>query len=482
MVEISNFSEVILDALVKQNRVSEGVHDAVLLQMNETGRDVDQVLLSLGAVEEADLIKVIGLVTGLLVVEQPSVGIVDDTRFAKFDTDFWAARNMAPVRTTGPKACIGLSLPLSSDHINEITFLLQEEVDLALCPSQALRQVIREVGNTGPHLPVDDMDEVVERSAAAAMTTTEDGATARGVELLVADAVTAGASDIHLDAIGNRLKARFRVNGVLRPQGGLRSLDAQAVLARLKLMAGMSVTERRLPQDGSCRVNHAGRTIELRLSSLPAQAGESMVCRVLDPKTTKLGWHDLGFPEDLTANLLSLVEQPHGLLIISGPTGSGKTTTLYTALRHLNDGTRKILTVEDPIEQTINGVEQVQVNAPLGLTFGRVLRTTLRHDPDVLMIGEIRDEETAEIACRAALIGRLVLATIHASTSDLVRERFVNLGVPRYLIDEVLLGVLSQRLEAILCEDCAGQGCGRCDNTGRLGRTANVELCIPSQV
>jgi general secretion pathway protein E len=235
----------------------------------------------------------------------------------------------------------------------------------------------------------------------------------------------------------------------------------------------------RLPQDGSCQIRIAGRSIELRLSTLPTQDGESMVCRILDPKTLRKDWSALGFPEQILKGFLPIIERPSGLFVISGPTGSGKSTTLYAALRHLNDGTRKIMTVEDPIEQRIEGLVQVQVNAQIGLGFGTVLRTCLRHDPDVLMIGEIRDEETAEIACRAALVGRLVLATVHASSPKVARERFINLGIPAYLIDEVLLGVMSQALDPTSCAVCAGRGCDECANTGRSGREPSLELWVP---
>ena len=476
MLDIAGFSEAILDLLTERQRIPNAVHANVRTKMAETGRQVDQVLMSLGLVEEGELINAIGAAMGMPVVMQPASAVVDHARFDRFDAEFWEERALMPVQSTGAKICLATSLPLSIENIREASFLLQEEVDVALCPAQPLRQAIRQLSDAEVSQSAED---IVENASEVSSSGAEDGATARGIEMLVADAVAAGASDIHLDASGNRLKARFRVDGILRPQGGLNSLDAQAVFARLKLIGGMNVTERRMPQDGSCRINHAGRAIELRLSTLPAQAGESMVCRVLDPKTTKRGWAELGFTPELAVNLRALIEQPHGLLVISGPTGSGKTTTLYTALRHLHDGTRKILTVEDPIEQTIDGVEQIQVNASLGLSFGRVLRTTLRHDPDVLMIGEIRDEETAEIACRAALVGRLVLATIHASTARLVRERFINLGVPEYLIDEVLLGVLSQRLRANRCAQCRGTGCSDCQDSGLSGRKPEAELWVP---
>ncbi|MDX8355271.1 GspE/PulE family protein [Cognatiyoonia sp. IB215182] len=474
-----DISADLLDALLAEKIIPGTARDALLSQAEETGLGIDQVIMARGLMEEAELISFVGNTMGLPVIQQLAPTEIDQGLFAQFDQDFWEQRGVAPLRIDDGAACLATGLPYADDAIREVSFLIRQECEVALCPSQTLRQAIQRMASDNRS------DDTATSNAPLNGATTvevEESSVGRGVELLVADAVSAGASDIHLDALESRLQVRFRVNGVLRRHAESSQLDAQAVFARLKLMGGMSVTERRLPQDGSCSVNIGGRSIELRLSSLPTQSGESIVCRLLDPKTTRRAWSELGFDPVVSDKLLSLIAQPYGMLIISGPTGSGKTTTLYTALQHLNDGSRKIITVEDPVEQNLSGIEQVQVNAALGLTFGRVLRTTLRHDPDVLMIGEIRDEETAEIACRAALIGRLVLATVHASTARLVRERFINLGVAEYLIDEVLLGVLSQRLEAISCSACGGQGCASCDHTGRVGRTPDVELWQPGAV
>lgn len=469
MLKISDHADLILRLFAERHQLSDDIIEGLTSAAALQSVGIDHALMSSGLAEEQELLELIAQAMQIPLIKKLSSEVLYRDVFDNLGSEFWEERAMAPFIADDGDLYVGVSLPISDEHINEAAFLLHGKFKIALCESQTLRNAIRGIDESrAPQQQPETKSPQLTRS--------EDGAAAHAIDIIVADAVALCASDIHLDAIGNKLKTRFRVDGILRAQPSHKSIDASTVMARLKLMGGMSVTERRMPQDGSCRINHAGRTIELRLSTLPAYAGESLVCRLLDPKTTKRGWSDLGFPDDMAKAFVSLVERPHGLLVISGPTGSGKTTTIYTAIRHLNDGTRKILTVEDPIEQSIEGVEQVQVHAALGLTFSKVLRTTLRHDPDVLMIGEIRDEETAEIACRAALVGRLVMATIHASSARLVRERFINLGVPEYLIDEVLLGVLSQRLVPVDCKACGGAGCDQCSQTGRSGRQPEVKL------
>jgi general secretion pathway protein E len=208
----------------------------------------------------------------------------------------------------------------------------------------------------------------------------------------------------------------------------------------------MNISERRLPQDGRIAQVISGRLIDFRVSSIPTQFGESIVCRILDPKSLQRGWKDLGFAQDVSNWIVEKIEQPSGLFLVTGPTGSGKTTTLYTALSHLNAPERKIITVEDPIEYSLPGIEQIQVHEEIGLTFARALRSILRQDPNVIMIGEIRDEETAAMACRAAMVGRMVLSTLHTNSAEGAYNRLMDLGVPRYLIDDVLHGVLAQEL------------------------------------
>jgi general secretion pathway protein E len=303
-----------------------------------------------------------------------------------------------------------------------------------------------------------------------------DGPVIRFVQEKLTDAVLQGASDVHVECTEDGYAVRFRLNGVLVPQRVDGALDALAVIARLKVMAGVNVAERRLPQDGRLETTIAGRKIDFRFSSLPTHFGESIVARVLDPKALRLGWDRLGFEAEVIARIKAILDRPSGLFLVTGPTGSGKTTTLYTAVGHLNQPKRKIVTVEDPVEYNLRGVQQVQVHEEIGLTFARVLRGVLRHDPNVILIGEIRDAETAEIAVRAAQVGRLVLSTLHTNSAAGALNRLVDLGVPEFLVRDVLRGVLGQELVLTPCPVCGGAGCKTCERTGVGGRRLRAEL------
>lgn len=304
----------------------------------------------------------------------------------------------------------------------------------------------------------------------------DDGPVIRFVTETLAEAVAAGASDIHFEALPSGLAIRQRINGLLGPMNTDPGLPAATVFARLKVMARANVAERRLPQDARFSSTFSGRRIDFRLSSLPTQNGESIVLRVLDPQALRLGWDRLGFAPDMVTRITTAIERPSGLFLVTGPTGSGKTTTLYTALQHLNSHRRKIVTVEDPVEYSLPGVQQVQVQEEIGLTFARVLRSILRHDPNVIMVGEIRDPETAEIACRAAQVGRMVLSTLHTRDAKGARTRLVDLGVPDYIVGDVLRGVLAQNLALSDCPECHGAGCRTCGFTGSAARRLEAEL------
>lgn len=253
-------------------------------------------------------------------------------------------------------------------------------------------------------------------------------------------------------------------------------ISPATIMARLKVMADVNVAERRLPQDGRMEAMIAGRKIDFRFSSLPTQWGESIVCRVLDPKALRLGWDRLGFPAEIISKVQTILNRPSGLFLVSGPTGSGKTTTLYTAISYLNSTGRKIITVEDPVEYNLPGVQQVQVHEEIGLTFPRVLRGILRHDSNVILIGEIRDEETAEIAVRAAQVGRLVMSNLHTNSIAGAVTRLVDLRVPEFLVRDVLQGVLGQELLVTPCPRCGGADCAACGGTSVGERRLAAEL------
>lgn len=329
----------------------------------------------------------------------------------------------------------------------------------------------------------------------------------RLVNLILSKAIEARASDVHIEPFEKDLKVRYRIDGILYDVESPPKKLKAAIISRVKIMAKLNIAERRLPQDGRIKLKVLGKDIDLRVSTLPTMYGESVVMRILDKSNSDLyDLQRLGFPADSLRELEALIRHPHGILLVTGPTGSGKTTTLYSALGTINLPDKKIITIEDPVEYQMDGVNQIQVNPQIGLTFATGLRHIVRQDPDVIMVGEIRDLETAEIAIRAALTGHLVFSTLHTNDAPGAITRLVDMGAEDYLIASSLLGVLAQRLVRVICPHCRvevfpvpemldeigfrrgdspepdrfyeGRGCERCSNTGFSGRLGIFELMV----
>lgn len=306
-----------------------------------------------------------------------------------------------------------------------------------------------------------------------------DAPVVQWVQTAIDRAVAARASDIHIDPDGAGLSVRLRVDGELRPDQAPPPGLADGIVSRIKILARLDIAERRLPQDGRATATIRGRSVDLRVATAPTPAGETVVIRVLDTAGGSLTLDRLGFSEPVLARLRRLFSTPRGLTLVTGPTGSGKTTTLYAALRATADPRRKLITVEDPVEYALPGVTQIQANADIGLGFAAVLRSILRHNPDLVMVGEIRDRETAEMAMEAALTGHPVLSTLHTNSAVGAVTRLRDMGLPAYLIASVLEGVVAQRLLRRVCENCGGAGCATCQGTGAKGRAAAAEvLCM----
>ncbi|CAN5177523.1 GspE family T2SS ATPase variant XcpR [soil metagenome] len=329
----------------------------------------------------------------------------------------------------------------------------------------------------------------------------DDAPIIRLINAVLTEAVKENASDIHIEPFENRLVVRFRVDGVLREVLQSRRAVAPLVVSRIKVMSKLDIAEKRLPQDGRISLRIAGRAVDVRVSTLPSGHGERVVLRLLDKQAGRLELSHLGMEATTQTTMDELIHKPHGIILVTGPTGSGKTTTLYAALERINDNSRNIMTVEDPIEYYIDGIGQTQVNTKVTMTFARGLRAILRQDPDVVMVGEIRDLETAEIAVQASLTGHLVLSTLHTNTAVGTVTRLRDMGVEPFLLSSSLVGVLAQRLVRVLCPDCrtsypagkretdllnleAGervmlykpQRCEACNQTGYRGRTGIYEL------
>ena len=338
-----------------------------------------------------------------------------------------------------------------------------------------------------------DLDRLLQDipEVADLLETQDDAPVIRMINALFAQAARDGASDMHIEPYEHHSVVRYRVDGVLRDVVSPRKALHSALISRIKIMANLDIAEKRLPQDGRIALRVGGRPIDVRVSTLPTGHGERAVLRLLDKEAGRLQLEKLGMSPQVLARLDDLIRQPHGIVLVTGPTGSGKTTTLYAALSRLDASTTNILTVEDPIEYDLAGISQTQVNAKIDMTFALALRAILRQDPDVIMIGEIRDLETAQIAVQASLTGHLVLATLHTNDATSAVTRLVDMGVEPFLLASSLLGVLAQRLVRQLCQECRdpqaqedgrvtyrAAGCPACNHTGYSGRSGIHELFV----
>jgi general secretion pathway protein E len=321
--------------------------------------------------------------------------------------------------------------------------------------------------------------------------TEDDAPIIRMINALLTQAARDGASDIHIEPFETYSLVRFRVDGTLRDIVRPKRALHAALVSRIKIMAQLDIAEKRLPQDGRITLRVGGKAVDVRVSTLPTGHGERVVLRLLEKDLTRLNLETLGMSEATRRNFDTLIHQPHGIILVTGPTGSGKTTTLYAAIRRLDHTTTNIMTVEDPIEYDLEGIGQTQVNPKIEMTFARALRSILRQDPDVVMVGEIRDLETAQIAVQASLTGHLVLATLHTNDAASAVTRLIDMGIEPFLLSSSLLGVLGQRLVRKLCPDCkkpapggngfAPAGCPKCSHTGYVGRTGIYELLQVSE-
>lgn len=309
----------------------------------------------------------------------------------------------------------------------------------------------------------------------------DDAPVIRMINSLLRQASRDGASDIHLEAFERKSMVRFRVDGNLRDIVDMRRDLHAALVSRIKIMASLDIAEKRMPQDGRISLRVGGRAIDVRVSTLPTAHGERVVLRLLEKNYDRLDLRALGMADDTFKQFDHLIHRPHGIVLVTGPTGSGKTTTLYGALLRLRNKVNNIMTVEDPIEYNLDGIGQTQVNARIDMSFARALRAILRQDPDIVMIGEIRDLETAQIAVQASLTGHLVLATLHTNDAPSAVTRLMDMGIEPFLLSSTLLGVLGQRLIRLSCQACGGKGCSACGDSGYSGRAGIYELMTTNE-
>jgi len=457
--------------LQRENTLSESACQRVALATRETAISVERAILELGLLEEETVYRALA---AHLVLPYVGVDEVDlaALRSGNLPPEFMKRVVAVPVNLDDAGYTIATANPDMQDILASIAYTLGMPVTGAIASPTTISALLDTNSEATEAGAGEAAGTDVERLQALA----NDGPVISLVNDMIGKAVGLGASDVHIETQERGARVRYRIDGALVLDRMIADDMRNSVTSRLKIMAKLNISERRRPQDGRADIVVRGRSIDIRMSTLPTQYGESIVLRLLDRKQMPLNWQSLGFGADRVAQIETLMASPNGIFLVAGPTGSGKTTTLYTALRGINSEDRKIITVEDPIEYALEGINQVQVDPAIDMSFATALRAILRQDPNVVMVGEIRDEETAEIAVRAALIGRLVLSTIHTNDALSAVDRLLDLGVAPYLVGATLRGVLSQRLVRTICADCHGQGCKTCGDSGKQGRVAISEL------
>ncbi len=424
---------------------------------------------------------------------------------------FMRGRTVYPVSMENGTLVVAMADPLDVDAREGIRKATGRRVEVVAGTEEEIREAIEKIYGTGAF----SMDRLVEQVG-------EDGVASAGderveqligvaseapiirlVNFLIARAIERGASDVHIESYEKTMRVRYRIDGVLVDVDAPPKRLQTAIISRIKIMSRLNIAESRLPQDGRVKLRIGGKEIDFRVSTVPTLYGESVVLRILDQASVPLNLEGLGFSPEQLSLFRPMIAAPHGMILVTGPTGSGKTTTLYAALQEVRAAERKVITIEDPVEYQVPGVIQIQVKPQIGLTFASGLRSIVRQDPDVILVGEIRDRETAEIAIHSALTGHLVLSTLHTNDAAGAIARLLEMGVEEYLLPSSLIGILAQRLVRAVCDDCSasreisqtfrdevrretgftpegdlriGRGCDACGGTGYRGRTAIVEL------
>ncbi|HSH76885.1 MAG TPA: GspE/PulE family protein, partial [Longimicrobiales bacterium] len=466
------------ELLVDAGCITSHVLADVLAQSRPAGERLGETLARLGQATGEDVARALSTQLGLPYAPPPLRAEREALEAVR--ADLARTHHLLPTRVTPKTLTAAMADPLNLSAVADLQFQTGRHVQVVVASPESVNEGI------DAHYPA-ELAELVEalprelRSAAPDSSSHElERATSRApvvrlVDRIVRGAIDDGASDIHVEETDREARIRLRIDGVLRQTLDLPAASRRAVLSRLKVMAGMDISVRRRAQDGRIALEHTGRRLTLRVSTLPVNGGEKAVVRILDSDTAPRSLECLGMAgEDLLA-LRRLLGRGEGVLLAAGPTGSGKSTTLFAALSELDRETRNVVTLEDPVEYRLPGASQVQVDPRAGLGFAEALRAVLRQDPDVVMVGEIRDRETAEIAMAAAITGHLVLSTIHTTDAPGAVTRLINMGVPRYLVAGGLSGVVAQRLVRRPCSDCRGRGCEECGD-GHRGRTGVYQV------
>ena len=504
----------ILDMLVKEGLVSEVESERVLLEQRKTGKPTGEIIASMGLVEEGEIsrciarqLKIPYVALDHYVIERKSLELISEETARRY--------RVVPLYTLGRTLAVAMADPFNIYAIDEIQQKNNVEVLVTTATENSIkraieqyyritdsvREVIKSLGvSRGAPVQAEESEEATVEDVS------DDAPVVRLVNLIITQAIRDRASDIHIEPRKKGLKVRYRIDGILHDTIQVPYHLQSPVLTRVKILAGMNIAERRLPQDGHIAVHKEGKEVDLRVATFPVVYGEKIVMRILDRSGIRLGLAELGFEPEMLGQFENVVNQPYGMLLTTGPTGCGKTTTLYAALDTINSAEKNVITIEDPVEYDLEMINQSQVNTKAGLTFATGLRAIFRLDPDIIMIGEIRDMDSAQIAIQAALTGHLVFSSLHTNDASSTATRLIDMGIEPYLVASTLLCAMSQRLIRLLCPSCKqpyepspfekesldlqpdekvmfynAQGCKQCNQTGFKGRSALFEMMVPNE-
>jgi len=504
------------ELLVGFGVVTEAQVESAVTTAQSTGKRLGECLVEAGHCTDVDVAKALAKQFGMefnpLETGDDQMGVDKDA----IPADIIRKHVVLPAGTSGGRLRLLVHDPMDLELLDLLRFRLSTEIDTALAPRSRIQALIDELFGSGSAVASDSLitesidvsvDRSVDRSVDASVDITDGEDQAPIVKLsnkLIIEAVRGRASDIHIEPMSDRVVLRYRIDGVCHVRDNLPKRMQQALLARLKLMSGVNIAERRIPQDGRIKMPIDDQQVDFRVSCCPAYHGESVVLRILRPDSVKIGLPNLGFEQDHLDTFNKIIRRPNGIFLVTGPTGSGKTTTLYSALDMLNRPDKKIITAEDPVEYSFAGINQCQVHEAIGLTFGLILRAMLRQAPNIVLIGEIRDREVADIAIQAALTGHLVFSTLHTNDAPSAITRLIDMGVKPYLAASSIQAIMAQRLIRTLCvckevdespdakqlavvdispEEANGKvmkagGCPKCNGVGYKGRKAIFEMML----
>ncbi|MBY0261627.1 MAG: Flp pilus assembly complex ATPase component TadA, partial [Phycisphaerales bacterium] len=521
------------EILVGWGLINQKQLDDALAKQPGSGKRIGEILVEVGAAKDDQIAKALAHQHGMEYVDLSAAGGASKVDAKLIPEELIKKFLVLPLAKSGGKLQLVIHDPTDLDMQDMLRFRLNTELEPRLSaksqikwfienklngqgaagggkdgkPTESLMKDIK-LSDPGKSLVTESIDRSIDKSVDKSVdksidVAADDAPIVKLVQRMLVEAVKMRASDIHIEPMGDRVRLRYRIDGVCMRRDDLPKRMQSSVLARMKLMAGMNIAEKRLPQDGRIKINMEDKQVDFRVSACPAYHGESIVLRILRPDSVKIGLVNLGFEDDNLAIFNRIIRRPNGIFLVTGPTGSGKTTTLYSALDVLNRPDKKIITAEDPIEYNFEGINQVQINDKIGLSFKEVLKSMLRQAPNIILVGEIRDREVADIAIQAALTGHLVFSTLHTNDAPSAITRLIDMGVKPFLVASSIQAIMAQRLIRILCPNCKAidpepdpkylalcgmtmdeargkamkpVGCENCNNTGYRGRKAIFEM------